>query len=61
MRRLGRTRWLGWAVAGVLLVSAAGAALAAQNSTTMTQGPSGGGTADKANKRRAGALGRGGG
>ena len=57
MRGLGRrTRWLGWAVAGVLLVSAGGAALAAQSATTTTQPP--GVSADKA---RAGALGRGGG
>jgi hypothetical protein len=58
MRRLGRrTTWLGWAVAGVLLVAAGGAALAAQDPTTTTQVP--GGTADKADKLRA--LGRGGG
>jgi hypothetical protein len=58
MRRLGRrTGWLGWAVAGVLLVSAGGAALAAQSTTSSTQAPSAGGTADKGNK----ALGRGGG
>lgn len=57
MRGLGRrTRWLGWAVAGVLLVSAGGAALAAQGATTTTKAP--GVSADKA---RAGALGRGGG
>jgi hypothetical protein len=56
MRRLGRrTGWLGWVVAGVLLVSAGGAALAAQDATSTTQAPSAGGTADKANK----ALGRG--
>ena len=56
MRRLGgRTRWLGWAVAGVLLVSAGGAALAAQGATTTTQPP--GVSADKA-RARAGALGR---
>ena len=61
MRRLGgRTRWLGWAVAGVLLVSAGGAALAAQDPTTTAQAPSA--SADKAKARaRAGALGRGGG
>ena len=59
MRGLGRrTRWLGWAVAGVLLVSAGGAALAAQGATTTTQPP--GVSADKA-RARAGALGRGGG
>jgi hypothetical protein len=60
MRRLGRrTSWLGWVAAGVLLVSAGGAALAAQSTTSTTQAPSSGGTADKANKARAGALGRG--
>ena len=59
MRRLGRrTGWLGWAVAGVLLVSVGGAALAAQGATTTTQAP--GASADKA-KARAGMLGRGGG
>ena len=60
MRGLGRrTRWLGWVVAGVLLVAAGGAALAAQDPTTTTQAP--GGAADKADKTRAraGALGRG--
>jgi hypothetical protein len=62
MRRLGRrTGWLGWAVAGVLLLSAGGAALAAQGqgTTTTTQGQ--GGSADKADKARAraGGLGRG--
>ena len=57
MRGLGkRTGWLGWVVAGVLLVSAGGAALAAQSATTTTQAPST--SADKA-KARAGALGRG--
>jgi hypothetical protein len=67
MRRLGRrTGWLGWAVAGVLLLSAGGAALAAQDATTTTQAPGGdAGKADKADKARAraraGALGRGGG
>ena len=61
MRRLGRrTTWLGWVVAGVLLVAAGGAALAAQDAPTTTQAPSAG--TDKADKvRRAGALGRGGG
>jgi hypothetical protein len=55
MRRLGRrTSWLGWAVAGVLLVSAAGAALAAQDATTTTKTPAASG--DKA-KARAGAFG----
>ena len=58
MRRLGRpTGWLGWAVAGVLLVSAGGAALAAQSATSTTQAPSAIRTADKANKARAGAPG----
>jgi hypothetical protein len=52
-----RTSWLGWAVAGVLLVSAAGAALAAQTTTSTTQAPSATRTADKANKARAGAPG----
>ena len=55
MRRLGRrTSWLGWVVAGVLLVSAGGAALATQSTTTTTQAP--GASADKAKAR---ALGRG--
>ena len=55
MRGLGRrTRWLGWAVAGVLLVSAGGAALAAQDATTTTQAPSASASKDKAR-----ALGRG--
>jgi hypothetical protein len=59
MRRLGRrTGWLGWALAAVLLVSAGGAALAAQGATTTTQSPRA--STDKA-KARAGALGRGGG
>jgi hypothetical protein len=54
MGRLGRrTGWLGWAVAGVLLMSAAGAALAAQGATTTTQAPAP--SVDKA-KGRAGAL-----
>jgi hypothetical protein len=57
MGKLGRrTRWLGWAVAGVLLVSAGGAALA-QSATSTTQAPSGG-TVGKPEKARAGALGR---
>ena len=56
MRRLGRrTGWLGWVVAGVLLVSAGGAALAAQGATTTTQGPTA--SADKT-RARAGVLGR---
>ena len=55
MRRLGRrTGWLGWVVAGVLVVSAGGAALAAQTTTSTTQAPAA--SADKA-KARAGALG----
>jgi hypothetical protein len=62
MRGLGRrTRWLGWAVAGVLLVAAGGAAVAAQNATSTTQAPAGNANrADKA-KALAGLLGRGGG
>jgi hypothetical protein len=56
MRRLGRrTSWLGWVVAGVLLVSAGGAALAAQGTTTTTQGSTV--SAGKA-KARVGAFGR---
>jgi hypothetical protein len=55
MRRLGRrTGWLGWAVAGVLLVAAGGAALAAQDATTTTQAPG-------VRAGRAGPLGHGGG
>jgi Domain of unknown function (DUF5666) len=55
MRGLGRrTGWLGWVVAGVLLLSAGGVALAAQSSPSTTQAP--GTTAGKA---RAGVLGRG--
>jgi hypothetical protein len=50
--------WLGWVVAGVLVVSAGGAALAAQGATSTTQAPSAGGTVGKADKARAGALGR---
>jgi hypothetical protein len=58
MRRLGwRTSWLGWAVAGVLLVAAGGAALAAQDTTTTTQDPGAGVVKDRA--ARAGLLGRG--
>ena len=60
-RRMG---WLGWAVAGVLLLSAGGAALAAQDATTTTQ--EAGAKADKAGTRAFGqrggwrhALGRG--
>jgi NAD(P)H-hydrate repair Nnr-like enzyme with NAD(P)H-hydrate dehydratase domain len=60
MRRLGRrTGWLGWVVAAGLLVSAGGAALATQTTTTTTQAPKV--NADKADKARAGVLGRGGG
>ena len=63
MRRLGRrTRWLGWLVAGILVVSAGGVALAAQDATTTTQAPAGGVDRDKgAGKVRDGwrhALGR---
>jgi hypothetical protein len=58
MRGFGRrTQWLGWLVAGVLLVSAGGAALAAQDATTTTRAPAVG--ADKA-RARAGVLGHGG-
>jgi hypothetical protein len=40
MRRLGRHMgWLGWAVAGVLAVSAGGVALAATGQTTAATGP----------------------
>jgi hypothetical protein len=58
MRGLGRrTGWLGWVVAGVLLVSAGGAALAAQGTTTTTHGSTA--STDKAKARAgAGALGR---
>src|SRR6266511_573791 len=46
MRGLGRrTGWLGWVVAGVLLLSAGGVALAAQSSPSTMQAP--GVTADK--------------
>jgi hypothetical protein len=59
MRRLGRRMgWLGWVVAGVLVVSAGGAALATQGATSTTQAPSGGAGGTKADKARAGALGR---
>jgi hypothetical protein len=56
MRRLGRrTGWLGWAVAGVLLLSAGGVALAAQDTTsTTTQGG-----VDKADRAAAGGFGHG--
>jgi hypothetical protein len=57
MRRLGRRMgWLGWVVAGVLLVSAGGAALAAQNATGTTQAPSTGAAKAK-DRARAGLLG----
>jgi hypothetical protein len=57
-----RTGWLGWVVAGVLLVSAGGAALAAQGATgTAQQGASTTTGVDRNKaKARAGALGRGG-
>jgi hypothetical protein len=60
MRRLGgRTSWLGWAVAGILVVSAGGAALAAQGATSTTQAPSAGADKDKGvGTTRAGLLGR---
>ena len=58
MRGLGRrTGWLGWVVAGVLLVSAGGAALAAQGATGTAQQGATTTTVDR-NKARAGALGR---
>jgi hypothetical protein len=54
MRGLGRrTGWLGWAVAGVLLLSAGGVALAAQDPPSTTQAPG------AAGKARAGSLGPG--
>ena len=56
MRRLGRrTSWLGWVVAGVLLVSAGGAALAAQGTTTTNQGST---VSTGKAKARVGAFGR---
>jgi hypothetical protein len=61
MRKLGkRTGWLGWAVAGVLLLSAGGAALAAQGAGPTTTTQAQGGSVDKADKlrARAGGLGR---
>ena len=61
MRGLGRrTGWLGWVVAGVLLVSAGGAALAAQGAAgTAQQGATTTTTVDRNKARaRAGALGR---
>ena len=61
MRGLGRrTRWLGWAVAGVLLMAAGGAALAAQNVATIRAPIASAEKPEKA-KARAGLLGRGGG
>jgi len=63
MRGLGRrTGWLGWVVAGVLLVSAGGAALATQGATgTAQQGATTTTAVDRSKARaRAGALGRGG-
>ena len=55
MLRLGRRMgWLGWVVAGVLVVSAGGAALAAQSATSTTQAPSA-----SAGRAKAKALGRG--
>ena len=60
MRRLGRrTGWLGWAVAGVLLLSAGGAALAAQGTGPTTTTQAQGGSTDKADKLRARAAGLG--
>jgi hypothetical protein len=61
MRGLGRRMgWLGWVVAGVLVVSAGGAALAAQGSTGTPQpGPFTTASPGPGNaKARAGALGR---
>jgi hypothetical protein len=52
--------WLGWALAGVLLLTAGGAALAAQDATTTTRDP--GAKADRARARAQAAgpgLGRG--
>jgi hypothetical protein len=52
MGKLGRqTGWLGWTLAGVLILAAGGVALAAQDATTTTQAP-----AAKADKDRAGVL-----
>jgi hypothetical protein len=52
MRGLGRrTGWLGWAVAGVLVLSAGGAAVAAQDATTTTRAPAP--IADKSDKAKA--------
>ena len=57
MRRFGRRMgWLGWVVAGVLLVSAGGAALAAQGATSTAQ--QGATTTTSPGKAKAGALGR---
>jgi hypothetical protein len=62
MRRLGkRAGWLGWVVAGVLLVSAGGAALAAQGTTRAQQGATTTTSVDRNKaKARAGVLGAGG-
>ena len=61
MGRLGRrTSWLGWVVAGVLVVAAGGAALAAQDATTTTQAPSASAGKDK-DRAQAGLLGHRGG
>jgi len=59
MRGLGRRMgWLGWVVAGVLVVSAGGAALAAQGATGTAQQGATTTTGPGAGKARAGALGR---
>jgi len=50
--------WLGWVVAGVLVVSAGGAALAAQGATGTAQQGATTTTGPGAGKARAGALGR---
>ena len=59
MRRFGRRMgWLGWVVAGVLLVSAGGAALAAQGATSTAQQGATTTTNPGKAKTKAGALGR---
>ena len=59
MRRFGRRMgWLGWVVAGVLLVSAGGAALAAQGATGAAQQGATTTTSPGKAKATAGALGR---
>ena len=59
MRRFGRRMgWLGWVVAGVLLVSAGGAALAAQGATSTAQQGATTTTSPGKAKAKAGALGR---